>query len=857
MKPHPPTSARTLQAAGLCQDYPAGGTYDEMLGEHGEIRAHWQAMLHALQELGRDELGRRQREGLKLLRENGVTYHVYGAPDGMHRPWQLDPVPMAIAGEEWSQIEAGLVERAELLNLILADLYGPRELIRRRLLPLQLIYDHPGFLRPCDQIRLPGRHQLIVYAADLARGPDGRMRVLGDRTQAPSGMGYALENRLAMARVLPSLFRDARLHRLAPFFQALRAGLNAIAPCGSDTPHVVVLTPGPHNETYFEHAYLASTLGYPLVQGDDLTVREGCVWLKSLTGPQRVDVILRRVDDTYCDPLELREDSRLGVPGLLEAVRRGNVAVANPPGSGVLENPGLLAFLPGIARHFLGHPLRLPSAATWWCGQPGELGYVLANLQRLVIKPVYRGVGQQPVFGCQLSRDELEQWRARIRAQPALFVGQEQETCSTVPALATAGLEPRRTVLRSFLVAQRDGYVAMPGGLTRSAPDREVLLVSSQHGSISKDTWVLASQPEQPLSPAAKPGQERPAHGRSGALPGRAADNLFWVGRYAERAEGTARLLRASIKRLYGNADPADSDHQASLHGLLRSLTEVTGTYPGFAGDGAALRLQSPEGELLALALDETRSGSMAHSLRCMVRAGYAVRDLWSSDTWRVMDELEECLLDAQRPGQLTLWQVMDLMDRLITPVSAFSGLVMESMTRGNGWLFLNIGRRLERALLLLALLRGIFVQARPQATETLLINAVLDTTDNVICYRRHYRNHPDLGALLELLVLDENNPRSLAFQAGQLQEYVARLPQAEALPQRLTLPQRLALETATALRLASRDGLLAVDPAGERPQLAQLLERLTQRMRALSDALTAAYFRHQDTPHPLSSSGA
>jgi uncharacterized circularly permuted ATP-grasp superfamily protein len=417
--------------------------YDEMLDSHGQVRSHWLALMQEMEKLGSAEMELRRKQALKLLRENGVTYNVYGDADGSSRPWQLDPVPLIISGEEWRDIESGLLQRAELLNMILADLYGPRELTKRNLLPHELIYNHGGFLRACDQVKLPGHHQLIMFAADLARGPDQKMWVISDRTQAPSGAGYALENRIAVSRVLPSIFRQSQAYRLANFFKSMHAGLTAIAPPHAESPRIVLLTPGPFNETYFEHAYLASFLGYPLVQGEDLTVRDGYVWLKSLTGLQRVDVIIRRVDDTYCDPLELREDSRLGIPGLLEAARRGNVAIANPLGSGILENPGIQPFLPGIAQHYLGETLKLQSAATWWCGQPLEMDYVLANLDRLVIKPIYRTPEFMPVLGHLLSQSQLAELRDRIRANPAFYVGQEHVSFSTAPCITPQGFEPR------------------------------------------------------------------------------------------------------------------------------------------------------------------------------------------------------------------------------------------------------------------------------------------------------------------------------------------------------------------------------------------------------------------------------
>ncbi|MCE9633046.1 MAG: circularly permuted type 2 ATP-grasp protein [Methylophilales bacterium] len=834
------------------QSYPSNvNSYDEMLDGNGQVRPHWAYLMHALNELGTEEVTLRHKESLKLLRENGVTYNVYGDPNGTNRPWKLDPVPLPISGDEWVGIEAGLLQRAELLNLILTDLYGPRELIRKGLLPMELVYNHGGFLRACDQIRLNGRHQLVLYAADLARGPDQKMWVLGDRTQAPSGSGYALENRLAMSRVLPTLLRNAQVHRLEPFFQSLRAGLNAIAPDQTDVPRVAVLTPGPFNETFFEHAYLASHLGYPLVQGDDLTVRDGHVWLKSLTGLQRVDVILRRVDDNYCDPLELREDSRLGVPGLLEVARRGNVAIANPLGSSILENPGIQPFLPGIAQHFLGQSLKLPSIATWWCGQPRELEYVISNIHQLVIKPIYRKPGVRSVFGHLLSKQELSEWRARIRANPAFFVGQEHESFSTVPSLVGNGYEPRQTLLRCFLVARAEGYTVMPGGLTRSAPEKGDIPISNQMGGISKDTWVIASEPQH-VPTSNKPehvGDSNPNH--NNALPSRAADNIFWVGRYAERAEGSIRLLRATIKKLYINPDRDNPIYEDSLHSLLRGVTNLTGTWPGFFSEDPEVMLQSPDKELLSVVLNEQRSGSIANSLRCLVQSGFAVRDLWSSDTWRVMDEMEDHLNRSQPHDEGTLWHMQDHLDHLITTLCAFSGLVMENMTRGNGWLFLDIGRRLERSLLLISTLRTAFSVRQNDAVETQLIESLLDTSDNTICYRQHYRNYFELPSFLELLLLDTNNPRSLAYQIASLQEHVAKLPHTRH-GLRLSGEERLMLEASSILSLANLDDFLVVSKDNIRENLDQQLSRLYYLLSTLSETITADYFRHGSSPQPL-----
>lgn len=839
--------------SGFCQAYAADpNTFDEMCTEEGGLRGHWEYFIGSLQALGQSELERRRKEAYQLLRENGVTYNVYGDPQGLNRPWELDPIPLLVSSEEWAEIESGLIQRAELLNLILADIYGRRELIRKGLLPLEVVYTHAGFLRPCDQVQLPGQHQLIVYAADLARGADGQMWVIGDRTQAPSGAGYALENRMVMSRILPSLFRDSHVHRLALFFQALRASLTAIAPNPAEDPRIVVLTPGSRTETYFEHAYLAGYLGYTLAQGADLTVREGTVWLRALDGLQRVDVILRRVDDHFCDPLELRSGSFLGVPGLLHAVRQGKVAVANPLGSSVLENPGLMPFLPAIAKHLLGQSLRLASVDTWWCGRSKEREHVLANLERLVIKPIHRQPGSNSVFGPQLSAQEQEYWRARIRAQPHLFVGQEVVGCSSMPALVSGGLQPRQSVLRSFLTARDDAYVVMPGGLTRIARERDSVIVSNQVGSVSKDTWVLASEPEKEVSLWLQPRRGLLTSRSQGYVPSRTAENLFWVGRYAERSEAGIRLMRNVFVRLNECLDWGERADVECLHGLLRALTHVTATYPGFTGEGGEERLLQPEPELLAIIVDEGRFGSLSANLRSLAHATHAVRDLLSADTWRVINDIEQELASLQDEAPGDLAAARDELDQLITALLAFAGLTTENISRGQGWRFLDIGRRLERGLLLVATIRATLVPIKSLAVENLLLESVLNTADSALTYRRRYRSHLQLDTALDLLLLDDTNPRSLRYQLERLQTHVGGLPR-ERNGHELSKEERMILEASTQLRLVEISRLTQVeDGAALRTELDQLLVRLSHLLAGLSDDLRDAYFSHAEGPQQL-----
>ncbi len=643
-----------------------------------------------------------------------------------------------------------------------------------------------------------------------------------------------------MTRVLPDIFRETQVHRLSGFFKALRKGLMDLARMKED-PRIVILTPGSLNETYFEHAYLANYLGCTLVQGGDLTVRDNAVWLKTLDGLQPVDVILRRVDDTFCDPLELRKDSLLGTPGLLQAARGGQVAIANPLGSGVLENPGMMAFLPVLARHLLGEDLRLPSVATWWCGGEKEREYVLANLHRLVIKPIAPHPSTATVFGAQLSTQARQALADQIRTQPHLFVGQEQVALSTTPVLATGGLQPRPMVLRSFLVAHDQSYVVMPGGLTRVAPNLDTWIVSNQRGGVSKDTWVLASEPEKDVSLLPPCGYSLPLTRTGGEVPGRVADNLFWLGRYAERAEGIARLLRVVVTRCLD----AELLQDASLPMLLRVVTYQTATYPGFVNEGAEERLAAPEQELLAVMRDGQRTGSLRFTLTALTQVARPVRDRLSDDSWRVLNGLQEGW-----GGLSELSTARETLERLILGLAAFTGLSTEQMSRGQGWRFLDIGRRLERALFESSLLRAACVPTSEPTRP--LWEAVLAMTDNLATYRRRYRSQAQADAVLDLVLLDESTPRSVAYQLACLHDQVSGLSR-RATPPHRSLEERLLLEALTTLRLADIERLVQVPQGkGMREALDQLLSRLGYLLRTLSETITSNYFNQTDLPRQL-----
>ncbi len=823
------------------------GIYDEMYANKVKVLPYWERFMAALDSMGTENLELRRREAQRLLRENGVTYNVYGDSQNLTRPWRLDPVPLLISSEEWVVIESGLKQRAELLDLILKDIYGKQTLLKKGLLPPELVYSHEGFLHPCLGALQKQKRHLTIYSANLARGPSGRMWVLDDRAQAPSGSGYALENRTVMTRVLPDIFRQTQVHRLSGFFKSLHKGLVDIAPHKKEDPRIVILTPGPLNETYFEHAYLAAYLGYTLVQGGDLTVRDGKVWLKSLSGLQAVDVILRRVDDSFCDPLALRSESKLGIAGLLEAVRRGNVAIANPLGSSVLENPALMAFLPRLARYFLNDDLKLPSIATWWCGQSRERDFVLQHLDSLVVKPINRGYGNHAVFGGSLSSKEKERLRSQIIAKPHLFIGQEQVSFSTLPALIDNKIEPRNAVLRNFVVASGHDYEVMPGGLTRVARQKDNFIVSNQAGGISKDTWVLASEPDKPVTLWTQPRRNQLIDAETDALTSRAADNLFWVGRHLERTEAVTRLMRVILVKYREVFEFKDQHDEACLHVLLRTLTQVTGTYPGFIKCDEQF-IKVPDTELISLVKDVFRRGTLTANVQAFFQAAFSIRDLWSQDTWRSVDNIQRRWQQRISNVDLTIEQLPSHLDDLMTGIVAFTGLTSESMTREASWLMLDSGRRIERALALISVLRSTLASRHEEVLQTQVLEAVLVVTDSLTIYQRRYRSYIQLPLVLELLLLDDAHPRSLAYQLQQLCIHIGALPRSKRKGQ-LSAEERLILKACTDLRLCNVQELTQVnEDDGVYQKFEELMSNTTDLLWQTSELIAEAYFSHSQT---------
>lgn len=813
---------------------------------------HDRQLLQTLSRLGSRRLIKRRKEAQRLLRENGATFNDFERVDAS-RSWRFDPVPLVIGHQEWTTIEQGLVQRAELLNRILQDIYGPRELISSGLLPPELVYAHKGFLWPCVGMLPEGERPLNLYSANLAKGKDGRFWVLDDYSQPPFGSGYAFENRVVMTRSFARLFQDFQVHRLAMYFRALRIRLAQLARHNKVEPGIVVLTPGPEHPCYFEHSYLASYLGYPLVQGADLVVRNGCVWLKSVGGLRQVDVILHRLADDLCDPLELRSNSLYGVPGLLETIRLGNCATVNAIGSSVLHNPALLAFLPGLARKLLGEELLLPSVATWWCGQPREREFVLQNLNQLIIRPIHPLPGLLESIPGQLNEAQQAEWKQRILADPHLFVGQELSSLTTAPAFVTDQIEERPCILSTYLTAHEQSYVALPGGLTRVDDDEKRLLVA-QSGGFSKDTWVLTPEPEKQVNlwRLARPGQL--IEPLIGPLPSRAAENLYWAARYAERSEVTARLLRSILVKFREYSEFRDPDDRNSLEYLLRALTHVTSTYPGFVGEDGRKKLADPRAELMSLARDVNRPGSLRSSLRNFGQAAYIVRDLLPTDAWRIVDNIQQNWNPRFSITQIGSGRLHASIDQLLVQLAAFSGLNNDNMGRETDWLLLKIGRSLERALNLIALLKATLVTYFEPSMEAQIFETVLANCNSLITYRRRYRSFMQLPTILELLLCDQNYPRALAYQLRQLQRMVAELPDDQ--QQSQSRPGLdLITEVLTTLTSSDPKSLAQLSRNNDcYPKLEELLVQQKQQLERLSGLLANSYFSPSQVPQQLGS---
>jgi uncharacterized circularly permuted ATP-grasp superfamily protein/uncharacterized alpha-E superfamily protein len=789
--------------------------YDELLEAPGQPRPHWDTFVRALAERGEREVSDTLRLTERQIREQGITYNVYEDAMGAQRPWEVDPMPLLLPASEWEGIAAGIEQRADLLNRVLADIYGAQTLLKKGAIPPPIVFGHRGFLGPVQGIRPASGMHLLQYAADLARSPDGRWWVVSDRTQAPSGSGYALENRLVVSRVFPQMFRALPVQHLASFFDALRSALLHWAPRGDGPTRIVLLTPGPYNETYFEHALLARYLGFALVEGSDLTVRDDRVWLKTIDGLQRVHAIVRRQDDDYCDPLEMRSDSALGIAGLTECARRGSVLLANALGSGVLESGALLGYLPKLACELLGEELLLPSVATWWLGEPAAFEDAWRNPERLIIKPLERSSSERPIVVADLTQAERRDLHARIAARPQHFVAQEWVHVSKAPVLErdAADVFAARTVgLRVFAVATPSGWRVMPGGLTRVAADEDSRVIAMQRGGRSKDTWVLSDAPvNAAFSLLSQTVTADRLVDANATLASRAAENLFWFGRYGERCDISLRLLRVALGHVLDDPSPGS--------GRLRPawlLAEQLGLIEPGKNVARALRRAATDPE-----------AALSQRLRQLSRVAFSLRDRMSADHWRTLNRL---IADPVFQREQSVPNTLVWLDRAVTAMMTLSGFVLDGMTRGIGWRFLSMGRRIERLATMCGAIDVAIDEGRDQGLDWLL-----DLADSSVTYRSRYLAAPEWLPVLDMVVRDDANPRSLAFQVKGLGDYIAKIE---------AIHGRFASETLAPAQAALR-GLKAIDLDPESDLLARTIAQLQRAAYAASDDISMKFFSH------------
>jgi len=827
MRSAPMTQSSTVPSTTAYQ--PPAGSFDEFFAPSSEgrsVRNHWGFIDEVLNDPHSQWAEDQDASIRRLLNESAVTYF----SDGTRRPWQLDGLPFILDPAEWPTLETGLIQRARLLNQIVADLYGPTTLLRGTL-PQSLAFANSNYLLPSIGYRAPEGAYLSLLSFDLGRSPDGQWRVLANRTEAPSGLGYALENRLIMSRSVPDLFERGSIARLAHFFRSYSAGMQQVARrVGSSDGLSVILSAGPEQSTYFEQAFLGRYLGFPLVEGADITVQNGQVYLKTLEGLKPINLILRQIESTDTDPMELNAQSMLGAPGLLRAASDGSVMIANAIGSGVVENDAIMSFLPGLAETLLGEPLVLPSLATWWCGQPDELEQVIDNMDSLVIRNAFE---RKPLLATSVhgylapdvNSESPEALAQQIREMPYAYVGREPIALSTVPCWHPDGRwEAAPMTLRMYVAASDDGYQVMPGGLVR---------VATSQGDVSKDVWLPRLRGDETTRP---PATVLPTRRSDRDLPSRTADHLFWLGRYLERTEGAVRLYRSLFRYIAGEGDL--SDQPVALDILTRLLSSMDYLSVHRARRAASAGRVAVEQELWNILFDPESKDGLANVLASVNRTAEHVRERFSRDIWRLFESLRETPLLRWRVH--TAADVVRLLDDLIEKLSAVNGQVQENMTRGYGWRLLESGRRLERSQFLVRVIRELCTR-KPQAPGALAL--LLDLCDSTLTHRTRYQSNPTLSTVLDLLITDDSNPRSLIFQVESLQLRLATMPRRES-EQGLSSSERFLLATHSDLSLADLDKLINVlSKTGLRTHLNRLLKRTEENLSALQAELTKTYF--------------
>jgi uncharacterized circularly permuted ATP-grasp superfamily protein/uncharacterized alpha-E superfamily protein len=822
------------------------GAFDEAVTATGEVRPSWKLLVDRLELMGDGELRKRWQQAQAQIERDGITFNPYDEDGMVSRPWTLDAIPMVLEEAEWDGLAEQLDQRARVLEALLGDLFGEQKLLKDRIIPPELLFGHPGWYPSYHNLNQTGQRQLNYCVTDLARAPDGQWWSTGDRTRSPFGLGYVLENRIVTSRMLSSIFRQVPVRRLAEFYSSLKDELRKLAPRFKDNPRIVLWTKGPQSRGYFEDSYLARYLGYTLAEGDDLAVRDNRVQLLTLAGTLPVEVLLRRLDDDDCDSVELNPASAIGISALLDVVRSGRVAIANIPGSRLVESPAFLPFLPAVSRHLLGEELKLPTVATWWCGNKNACSHVLQNLERLLVRSAFRTEDEAPIVGRALSREQRQALADKIAAEPHKYVGQEMVDRSTTPVLTNDGVVPWYVGLRAFLVAQDEGFQALPGGLARVSPDSDSLNFTMTAGERSQDVWVVSKQPVEHISLLEPPATLLEPRRSGSELPSRVADNFFWLGRYSERAEQTARLLRT----LFASLESEETDGPENVP-LLRVLADRGQIEPDHVVPELSRTLASITSDLPLAILDPQRPLSLLSTVNNTVRTAMRVRDRISLDMWRAVDQLNSQFLLAAQAANPQSVDMLSLLEHALADLSGFSGLVSEGMTRTLGWRFLDLGRRIERCRQTSTLLSSFLCTACNDDPDTL--EALLTVTDSLMTYRNRYLGTFQVPVVLDLLMTDTTNPRSITYQLQEVNRHIEAMPGND---QRAILnpEQKLAMSMANSIRLADIYELSELNSSRERPMLHKLLTRLDERLPKLSSAVSSRFLIHAGLPRHFGS---
>ncbi len=806
--------------------------YHEFWADASVPRPHQQCLFDFVSRHAPDEAEQIRRAVQARLREQEVSYNILGAPDGSQRPWVLDEVPHVIRADEFAELAAALASRARLLEACLLDLYGPQRLLREGIIPAELVLSNPHYFRPLHGLAPVGGSRLTLYAADVVKDSRGRYVVHSDRTAAPTGFGYALENRLALGQILSGPFRDYRIRKVNRFFEVMRQTLRGLSPRGSGAPRIVLLTPGLHDESSFEHAYLARYQGLDLVEGRDLTVRGDEVFLKTLEGLKRVDVIVRRVVADYCDPLELRQDSVSGVAGLVSAARAQTVGLANPLGSGLVESPAFRAYLPAISGALFGEPVALPSVPTRYLGDPSHLEEVLDTFESWLIRPAFddrRGAAQTVAEMPLPARENLRQ---QLREAPGTHVAEQWPEASRAPVGLNLSREGALS-LRLFACRSGADYQVMPGGLGRVDDTPDGLFLTVTEAATSKDVWVIGEAGAQEPAPPSMP--ETPLEIRRGGvdLPSRLFDDIFWLGRYAERSHGSARLIRACLEPMASEDRKLDPEVARAVLRTLSGLRIVKETPAAYG---------SLESVLLSAIYDGERENSIRFCLGRVYNLTTAARSRLSRDIWGTLRRMAELYERPPTNDPLTADEAAMDLDELLISVAAFHGIIGSNMVRGQAWVFLEFGRRLEHGVFVLTLLSRLF----PASGSRALMETLLSVCDSLLTYRSRYLSMLQAAPVVDLVLTDETNPQSVIFQVQHLLRCIRVLPRAKSFPLSRAEQRLIVLEA----RLLTADPYEACRNGAR--ELRELAEEGIRLLWQVSDDLTQTYFTHATRSHAM-----